>query len=180
MAAVRTIMAVSAIRPIAIPIAVIRALVAADPHAPLWSPSPARATVRRVTPVIAVPIGVLVMTVPIRIRSTMLIPAAVECVGTRSHAVGAASRRPPVATPAAVRPATHAGSAMRPTAASAFAGRRTQRRATHGNRCSGQSNRYLAHHDAHSIRPEHPSLSESNSAVSDELQRCGTVARVRV
>ena len=31
-----------------------------------------------------------------------------------------------------------------------------------------------------SIRSEHPSLSESNSVVSDELQRCGTVTRVRL
>src|SRR5262249_58480491 len=93
---------------------------------------------------------------------------------------GAAGGGPPAPPPAAGGPATHAGSAMRSTAASAFSRRRTQRRATHGNRRGGQSNRYLAHHDAHSIRPEHPSLSESNSAVSDELQRCGTVARIRL
>src|SRR5258708_582357 len=167
---------------VAVPISIGRALVAAHPHAPLWSPPPARATVRRVGPVIAVPIGVLVMTVPIRVRATMLIPPAVERIGTGSHAVGAASRGPFVAASAAVRPATHDGAsaAMRSPAASAFGRRRPQRRAAQGNRRSGQTNRYLAHHDAHSVCAEHPSLSESNSAVSDELQRCGTVTRVRL
>jgi hypothetical protein len=35
-----------------------------------------------------------------------------------------------------------------------------------------------AQHDAHSIRSEHPSLSESNSTVPIGLQRCGTLAGV--
>src|SRR5260370_28820445 len=119
-------------------------LVAAHPHAPFWSPPPARATVRRVGPVMAV---------PIRVRATMLIPPAVERIGTGSHAVGAASRGPFVAASAAVRPATHDGAsaAMRSPAASAFSRRRPQRRAAQANRRSGQTNRYLAHHDAHSI-----------------------------
>jgi hypothetical protein len=145
------------------------------PHA-----SPAGATVRRVG--IAVPIGVPVIAVPIRAPIVISIPAAVECVGSGSHAVTAASRRPSIAASAAVRPTTHdvASAAMRSTAASALSRRRTQRRAAHRNRRGGQTNRYPAHHDAHSIRSEHPSLSESNSAISDELQRCGTVARVRI
>ena len=136
------------------------------PHA-----SPARATVRRVG-----------IAVPIRAPIVISIPAAVECVGSGPHAVTAASRRPSVAASAAVRPTTHDGAsaAMRSTAASALSRRRTQRRAGHRNRRGGQTNRYPAHHDAHSIRSEHPSLSESNSAVSDELQRCGTVARVQL
>jgi len=57
------------------------------------------------------------------------------------------------------------------TPISAAKGRRTQSRAGRGDRRGGQNNRYLAHHDAHSIRSEHPSLSESNPAVPIELQR---------
>jgi hypothetical protein len=53
--------------------------------------------------------------------------------------------------------------------------RRSQSRTCCRNRQSRQTNRYLAHDDVHCS--EHPSLSESNSTVPDELQPCGTVAR---
>src|SRR6266446_3807097 len=54
-----------------------------------------------------------------------------------------------------------ASAKVRPTeavteATSAAKGRRTQSRAACGNRRGDQTNRYLAHHDAHSIRSEHP------------------------
>ncbi len=185
-AAVWAIVAVAIVRAIvAVPISVGWALVAAHVLAapPVGCPhaSPAGAAIRRVALVIAVSIrATIVISVRTTIVRSMLKAPAVEPVGTGSHAVGAASRGPFVATSAAMRPTTHDGAAMRSTAASAFSGRRTQRRAAYGDRRSGQTNRYLAHHDAHSIRSEHPSLSESNSAVSDELQRCGTVARVRL
>jgi hypothetical protein len=55
-------------------------------------------------------------------------------------------------------------------------GRRSQRRTGCRNRHGGQTDCYLAHHDAHS-NSEHPSLSESNSAFLSGLQPCGTVAR---
>src|SRR5262245_22432536 len=175
--AVWAVVAVAIIRAIvAVPISIVRTLVAAHPHAPLWSPPPAGATIRGVGLVIAVPIrATVVISIRAAIVISMLVPTAVERVGTgASHAVAGA-------TAAAVRPTTHdrASAAMRSTAASTFSRRRTERRAAHGNRRSGQTNRYLAHHDAHSVCAEHPSLSESNSAISDELQRCGIVARMR-
>ena len=55
-------------------------------------------------------------------------------------------------------------------------GRRSQRRTGCRNRHGGQTDCYLADHDAHSD-PEHPSLYESNSAFLSGLQPCGTVAR---
>src|SRR5262249_16570660 len=105
----------------------------------------------------------------------MLVPTAVERVSPGAHAVAASTTMRSTAATAAH---DGASAAMRSTA-SAF-GRRTQRRTAQGNHRSGQTNRYFAHHDAHSINAEHPSLSESNSAVSDELQQCGIVARVRL
>ncbi len=152
-AAVWAIVAVAIVRAIvAVPISVGWALVAAHVLAapPVGCPhaSPAGATIRRVALIRAVSIRA---TIVISVRTAMLEPAAVERVGTGSHAVGAASGGPFVAASATVRPTGHDGAAMRSTAASAFSGRRTQRRAAYGNRRSGQTNRYLAHHDAHSI-----------------------------
>ncbi len=156
--AVRAIVAVARVRAIvAVPTSVGRAPVAAHILAapPVGGPhaSPAGAAIRRVALVIAVSIrATIVISVRTTIVRSMLKAPAVEPVGTGSHAVGAASRGPFVATSAAMRPTTtHDGAAMRSTAASAFSGRRTQRRAAYGNRRSGQTNRYLAHHDAHSI-----------------------------
>ena len=173
--AVRAIVAVAIVRAIvAVPLSVGRALVAAHVLAapPVGCPhaSPAGATIRRVALVITVSIrATIVRSVRTTIVRSMLEPPAVEPVGTGSHAVGAASRGPFVATANMRR--TAAASA-RPTAASAVLhGRRTQRRSGRGNRRGSQCNRYLAHHDAHSVCSEHPSLSESNSAVPIELQR---------
>src|SRR5258708_4164996 len=56
-------------------------------------------------------------------------------------------------------------------------GRRSQRRTGCRNRHGGQTNCYLAHHDAHSITLSTPAFCESNSAFLSGLQRCGTVAR---
>jgi hypothetical protein len=77
-------------------------------------------------------------------------------------AVGKSTAKPE--TPAEAAPAETASAKVRPTkavteATSAAKGRRTQSRAGRGDRRGDQTNRYLAHHDAHSIRSEHPSLS---------------------
>jgi hypothetical protein len=80
------------------------------------------------------------------------------------------------AAPAEAAPAEAASAKVRPTkavteATAAAKGRPTQSRAGCGDRRGDQTYRYHAHHDAHSIRSEHPSLSESNPAVPIELQR---------
>jgi hypothetical protein len=95
---------------------------------------------------------------------------AVEPEGTVSKAA------PAEAAPAEAAPAEAASAKVRPTkavteATAAAKGRRTQSRAGCGDRRGDQTYRYHAHHDAHSIRSEHPSLSESNPAVPIELQR---------
>jgi len=182
MSVVRPIVAVprSVVRAIvAGPISVVWALVAAYPLAapPIRCPHAAPAGAGRIAPVGAVPrrVASVFIAVPIwaPIVVSTLVSTAGERIGTRSHGVAAPGKSRPtvVAASAHVRPAAYAD--MRRTAACARStgGRGAQRRAGGDNRRRGQTNRYLADHDAHSIRSEHPSLSESNSTISVELQR---------
>ena len=164
----RPIMAVpmSVVRAIvAGPISVVRALVAAYPLAapPIRCPHASPAGAGRIAPV-AVPIRVasVFIAVPIwaPIVVSMLVSTAGERIGTRSHGVAAPGKSRPTVAAASTnaRPAAYADMGRPLACARSTGGRGAQRRARRDDRRRGQPNRYLANHDAHSIRSSTPAF----------------------
>jgi hypothetical protein len=107
---------------------------------------------------------------------------AVEREGAGSHEMAAASKGGPTKAVASKSRSTKAATAKVPPAKAAATkaavnGRRAQSRGGRGNRRGGQSDHYVAHHDAPPLSGDAPQPLSMKLGSSHPVAACGIVAR---